>query len=201
MVVTKKLTNLVLLQRNQYFLPKTNDKNCIGTMNFISMLPLLPLRVSSPPTLGRGGSGWRITNIPPLVVGGMVWQYTKIHTLLLWLTPKKDQVGHRCHLHSISGFSPEKDCIGVRPWEMREPSGWCTDLALGWQQRQCWQQEELRFAGSFLMISYFWRQEGKGEGRTSNGTWCTCCGNEKRGPLSMGLTMSVRGARQWHEHW
>ncbi len=70
MVVTKKQTNLVLLQRNQYFLPKTNDKNCIGTMNFISILPSPPLRVSSPPTLGRGGSRWCIANIPPLVVGG-----------------------------------------------------------------------------------------------------------------------------------
>jgi hypothetical protein len=70
MVVTKKQTNLVLLQRNQYFLPKTNDKNCISTMNFISILPSLPLRISSPPTPGRGGSRWRIANIPPLVVGG-----------------------------------------------------------------------------------------------------------------------------------
>jgi hypothetical protein len=59
-----------------------------------------------------------IANIPPLVVGGgMVWQYAKLHTLLLWLTPEKDWVGHRCHLHSISGFSLEKDCIGDRPWE------------------------------------------------------------------------------------
>jgi hypothetical protein len=32
--------------------------------------PSPPLRISSPPTLGRGGSRWRIANIPPLVVGG-----------------------------------------------------------------------------------------------------------------------------------
>jgi hypothetical protein len=70
MVVTKKQTNLVLLQRNQYFLPKTNNKNCISTMNFISILPSLPLRISSPPTPGGGGSRWRIANIPPLMVGG-----------------------------------------------------------------------------------------------------------------------------------
>ena len=55
--------------------------------------------------------------------GGMVWQYAKIHTLLLLLTPEKDQVRHHCHMQSISGFSPEKDCIGNRPWKMREPSG------------------------------------------------------------------------------
>ena len=37
------------------------------------------------------------------------------------------------------------------------------------------------------------RRQGRGEGRTSSGTGCTCCGNEKRGPLSMFLTLSVRG--------
>ena len=30
--------------------PKTSDKNCIGTMNFISCSPSLPLRIFSPPT-------------------------------------------------------------------------------------------------------------------------------------------------------
>ncbi len=70
MVVTKKQTNLVLLQRNQYFLPKTNDKNCIGTMNFISILPSLPLRISSPPTMGGGGSCWCIAKHSPFGGGG-----------------------------------------------------------------------------------------------------------------------------------
>ena len=82
---------------------------------------------------------------------------------------------------------------GNRPWKTREPSGWRTDLALGWQQRQRWQQEELWFAGSFWTISCFWRQEDRGEGRASSGTGCTCCGNKKHGPLSMYLALSVRG--------
>jgi hypothetical protein len=86
---------------------------------------------------------------------------------------------------------------------MRELSGWHTDLALGWQQRQRWQQEELQFAGSFWTISCFWRQEDRGEGRTSSDKGCTCCGNKKHGTLSMYLALSMRGgttstwARMW----
>jgi hypothetical protein len=77
-----------------------------------------------------------------------------------------------CHMQSISGFSPEKDCIGNRPWKIREPWGWHTD------SKNAGNKEELQFTGSFWMISCFRRQEDRGEGRTSSGTGCTCCGNE-----------------------
>ncbi len=64
MVFTKKNTNLVLLQSNQYFLQKTND-NCIGELHL--RLPPYPLSTYPP---GGDGSRGRIPNILPFVVGG-----------------------------------------------------------------------------------------------------------------------------------
>jgi hypothetical protein len=37
--------------------------------------------------------------------------------------PRYSRVRHHCQMQSISSFSPGKDCIGNRPWKMREPSG------------------------------------------------------------------------------
>ena len=128
----KKNTNLVLLQRNQYFLPKTNN-TCVGTHELHLCLPPSPLSTYPP---GREGSRGRIPNILPLEVGGgMVWQYAKIHTLFLCFPQRKIKSailpinirlppGKRLHrqqakslMQSISGFPPEKDCIGNRPWK------------------------------------------------------------------------------------
>jgi hypothetical protein len=85
MVVTKKQRKLGSDAEESVLPPKTNDKNCIGTMHFISVLPSLPLHIPSPPTRraekGRAGalqtfSLWRGG-------GGMIWQYVKNHTLFL----------------------------------------------------------------------------------------------------------------------
>jgi hypothetical protein len=50
MVVTKKERKFGSGTEESVLPPKTNGKNCIGTMNFISILPSLPLRIPSPPT-------------------------------------------------------------------------------------------------------------------------------------------------------
>jgi hypothetical protein len=50
MVVTKKQHKFESATEDSVRPPKTNDKNCIGTMYFISFLPSLPLRIPSPPT-------------------------------------------------------------------------------------------------------------------------------------------------------
>jgi hypothetical protein len=181
---------------NQYFLPKTNNKNCIGTMNFISILPLLPLRISSPPTPGRGGSRWHIANIPPLVVGG-------------------DGLAVRQNPHSSSPTNPGQGSS----WPLLSPAldiWFLPGERLHWQQavgnegairlthRSCFRvaaapmlaTREAMICRIMLDDLLFLRQEDRGEGRTSRGTWCTCCGNEKCRPPSMGLTLSVRGAQQ-----
>jgi hypothetical protein len=49
MVVTKKQPKFGSATEELVLPPKTNDKNCIGTMNFISGLPWPPLRIPSPP--------------------------------------------------------------------------------------------------------------------------------------------------------
>jgi hypothetical protein len=50
MVVTKKQRKFGSATEESVLPPKTNDKHCIGTMNFIFVLPSLPLRIPSPPT-------------------------------------------------------------------------------------------------------------------------------------------------------
>ena len=87
MVVTKKQHKFESATEESVLPPKTNDKNCIGTMNFELHLRFAlappPYPLSTYPTGGEG-SHWHIANILPLVVGGgMVWKYAKIHTLFL----------------------------------------------------------------------------------------------------------------------
>jgi len=53
MVVTKKLHKFGSATEESVLPPKTNDKNGFGTMNFISVSPLLPLCIPSPPTTRR----------------------------------------------------------------------------------------------------------------------------------------------------
>jgi hypothetical protein len=71
MVVTKKQHKFGAATEESVFPPKTNGKNGIGTMNFISVSPspppLYPLSTYPP---GGEGSRWRIANILPLAVGG-----------------------------------------------------------------------------------------------------------------------------------
>jgi hypothetical protein len=70
MVVTKKQHNFGSATEESVLPPKTNDKNSIGTMNFISVLhssPLYPLSTYPP---GGEGSRWRIANILALALGG-----------------------------------------------------------------------------------------------------------------------------------
>jgi hypothetical protein len=50
MVVTKKQRKFGSAIEESVLPPKTNDKNCIGTMNFINGLPSPPLCIPSPPT-------------------------------------------------------------------------------------------------------------------------------------------------------
>jgi hypothetical protein len=52
MVVTKKQHKFGSATEESVLLPKTNDKNCIGigTINFIPVLPSVPLRIPFPPT-------------------------------------------------------------------------------------------------------------------------------------------------------
>ena len=71
MVVTKKQHNFGSATEESVLPPKTNDKNCIGTMNFISVLPWRSLTLVHCKHSPFGGGG------------GMVWQYAKIRTLFL----------------------------------------------------------------------------------------------------------------------
>jgi hypothetical protein len=50
MVITKKQHKFGSATEESVLPPKTNDKNGIGTMNFISVSPMLPLCIPSPPT-------------------------------------------------------------------------------------------------------------------------------------------------------
>jgi hypothetical protein len=85
MVVTKNQRKFGSATEESVLPPKTNDKNCIGTMNFISILPLLPLRISSSPTrrAEKGHAGPLQTFSFGGGGGGNGWQYAKIHTLFL----------------------------------------------------------------------------------------------------------------------
>jgi hypothetical protein len=84
MVITKKKLKFGSATEELVLPPNTNDKNCIGTMNFISVLPSLPLRIHSPPTRrAEKGQLAHSKHSPFGGGGGMVWQYAKIHTLFL----------------------------------------------------------------------------------------------------------------------
>jgi hypothetical protein len=84
MVVTKKQHKFGSATEESVLPPITNDKNCIGTMNFIPVFPSLPLRIPSPPTrLAEKGHAAHFKHSPFGGGGGMVWRYAKIHTLFL----------------------------------------------------------------------------------------------------------------------
>jgi hypothetical protein len=78
MVITPKTNKFNLATEESVFPPKTNDKNCIGTIHFISVLPSLLLGIPSP----RGHAAY-CKHSPFGGGGGMIWQYAKFHTLLL----------------------------------------------------------------------------------------------------------------------
>jgi hypothetical protein len=80
MVVTKKQHKFGSAKEESVLPPNTNDKNGIGTMNFISVSPSPPPSVS-PLHLPAGQR--RVTlahckHSPFGGGGGMVWQYVKI---------------------------------------------------------------------------------------------------------------------------
>jgi hypothetical protein len=82
MVVTKKLHKFGSDTEESVLPPKTNDKNGIGTMNFISVSPLAPpLYPLSTYPPGGEGSRWHIANILPLAVGGEWFGSTPKSTL------------------------------------------------------------------------------------------------------------------------
>jgi hypothetical protein len=87
MVVIKKQHKFGSATEESVLPPKTNDKNCIGTMKFISVSPSLPLCIPSPPTrrAEKGHAGALQTFSLWWWGGGMVWQYAKIknHSLFL----------------------------------------------------------------------------------------------------------------------
>jgi len=77
-------STMVVTKEESVLHPKTNDKNGISTMNFISVLPSLPLCIPSLPTRwAEKGHDGALQTFSLWWWGGMVWQYTKIHTLLL----------------------------------------------------------------------------------------------------------------------
>ena len=156
MVVTKKQHKFGAATEESVFPPKTNGKNGIGTMNFISVSPSPPLCIPSFPT-HRAEKGHAGT----------------LQTFTLWRW-------------------------GGNGLAVRQNEG-----AIGLTHRSCFRvaaAPTLATRGATIHRIIFddllflkARRQGRGEGRTSSGTGCTCCGNEKRGPLSMFLTLSVRG--------
>jgi hypothetical protein len=102
MVVTKKQHKFGSATEESVLPPKTNDKNCIGTMNFISVslsLPLCPLSTYPP---GGEGSRWRIANILPLAVGGEWFGSTPKSNLFFSDYPRERSSLPSCHMQSIS---------------------------------------------------------------------------------------------------
>jgi hypothetical protein len=74
MVVTKKQRKFGSASEESVLPPKTNDKNCIGTMNFISVLPSLPLHFPSPLTRrAEKGHASTLQTFSLWWWGGMVW--------------------------------------------------------------------------------------------------------------------------------
>jgi hypothetical protein len=119
MVVTKKTTKSVLLQRNQYFLPKTNDI----THELHLRLPPSPIFTYPP---GGEGSRGRIPNILPLVVGGEWYGNTPKSTLSSSaLSPEKDRVCHPANRYPASPRKMIASAIGQEPYaiNIRLPPG------------------------------------------------------------------------------
>jgi hypothetical protein len=101
MVVTKKQHKFGSATEESVLPPKTNNNNCISTMNFISVLPSLPLRISSTYPTGGEGSRWRIANILPLAVGGEWFGSLPKSTLFFSDYPGKRSSLPSCHMQLI----------------------------------------------------------------------------------------------------
>jgi hypothetical protein len=124
MVVTKKQHKFGSATEESVLPPKTNDKKCIGTMNFISVSPSLSLRIPSPPTRrAEKGHAGAFQTFPLWRWGGEWFRSMPKSTLFFSDYPGERSSLPSCRMQSISGFSPEKDCIGNMPWKIREPSG------------------------------------------------------------------------------
>jgi hypothetical protein len=95
MVVTKKQHKFGSATEESELPPKTNDKNCIGTMNFISVLPSLPLRIPTPPTrrAEKGHAGALQTYSLWRWGGNGLAVRQNPHSFSL-TTPEKDRVCH-----------------------------------------------------------------------------------------------------------
>ena len=129
----------------------------------------------------------------------MVWQ---IHTLFLCFVTRERSSLPSCQ--SISGFPPEKDCIGNRPRAIRNRYPASPRKRLHLQQAMEMENEGVIRADVGNTRNYnshdrFGRSpvfEGKKTGEKGGrqvARVCTCCGNKKRGPISTYLTLSVRG--------
>jgi hypothetical protein len=83
MVVIKKQHKFGSATEESVLPPKTNDKNCIGTMNFISISPSLPLRIPSPPThRAEKGHAGALQTFSPWRWGGEWFGSTPKSTLI-----------------------------------------------------------------------------------------------------------------------
>jgi hypothetical protein len=80
-------------------------------LRFALAPPPYPLSTYPP---GGEGSRWCIANILPLAVGGEWFGSTPKSTLFFSDYPGERSSLPSCLMQSISGFSPEKDCIGNR---------------------------------------------------------------------------------------
>jgi hypothetical protein len=124
MVVTKKQHKFGSATEESVLPPKNQRQKLHRHhelhLRFALTPPPYPLSTYSP---GGEGSRWRIPNILPLAVGGEWFGNTPKSTLFFSDYPGERSSLPSCRMQSISGFSPEKDCIGNRPWKMREPLG------------------------------------------------------------------------------
>ena len=124
MVVTKKQHKFGSATEESVLPPKTNDKNCIGTMNFISVLPSLPFRIPSPPTrrAEKGHAG-------------------ALQTFSLWRWGE-DGLAVRQNPHSFSLTTPEKDrvchpAICNQYLRLHRQEGMENEGAMGLTHRSC----------------------------------------------------------------
>jgi hypothetical protein len=100
MVVTKKQLKFGSATEESVLPPKTNDNNCIGTMNFIS--PSLPLRIPSPPTRrAEKGHAGALQTFSLLAVGGEWFGSTPKSTLFFSEDPGERTSLPSCHMQSI----------------------------------------------------------------------------------------------------
>jgi hypothetical protein len=202
MAVTKKKHKFGFCYRG---ISTSSQKPTTAPMNFISVshrLPSSPTRRAEKGHAGAsqtfslwwwGGNGMAIRQNP--------------HSLPL-LPPEKDRVCHPANQHPASPrtmiasaigqepyaidirLPPGKDCIGKQAMEMemRESSGPTLATKRNYDSHD-------RFGRSPVF-------EGKKTGEKGGrqvARVCTCCGNEKHGPISTYLILSVRGARR-HEY-